>query len=511
MKDTQPGLESSKAAATQALRRLQQHASAVVVASVLLSSLAIAGIALMKNVYVATTTILVDPQKIPERYVATTVTSDPGARLNALTQLVLSATKLQEIVDSDHLYPERRRKMSREELLDYVRSKIKIEVKSGSETALSSFTISYEDTDRSIVAPMANRLAASFIDWNLKVREQQALGTSQFLTSEVQKAKTSLEEQEAQLKAFRITHSGETPDALTGNLQAISTLQAQLQSSLDQTSRLDEERILLTQTTRPAEARDTTNPNERGLLLEEKTRLDNQLWQLRQQYTDTYPDVVTLTAQLDTVNRRLAALPAPVKGSSDSLDANSQVRLGLINRDLQRQKQQQIRIQSQMAAYQSKVQAVPGLEMQLADLTRNYEASKENYQALLDKSFSAGMAQDLEGQQEAERFTPLDRARTPERPIRPKRLPLMAMAIVVSVLLSAGTVVGLGILSGAVQSEQELRELLPSGVAILGTIPPIISRRDTHRRRLRLAWSATLSIATCVVLALFLMKVRPIL
>jgi succinoglycan biosynthesis transport protein ExoP len=511
MKPTGKGIDGSKAAVEQALRQLRRHASAVVVASLLLSSAGIAVISLLKDTYVATTTILVDPQKIPERYVATTVTSDPGSRLNALTQLVLSATKLQEIMDRANLYPEQRKKQSREELLDYVRSKIKIDVKSGSEAGLSSFTISYEDSDRFIVAPMANQLAETFIDWNLKVREQQALGTSEFLTGEVQQAKKSLEDQEEQLKAFRVAHSGETPDELSGNLQALSALQVQLQSSLDATSRLDEERILLTQTTRPAEVHDTSTLSERGRLLEEKGHLENQLWQLRQQFTDTYPDVIAVMAQLKTVDARLAALPAPVAGSADALDANSRVRLALINKDLQRQKDQQARIQHQMGAYQGKVQAVPGLEMQLADLTRNYEASKQNYQTLLDKSFSAGMAQDLENRQEAERFTALDKAQTPEKPIKPKRLPLMAVAVLLSILLSAGVTIGLGMISGSVQSEQELREVLPEKATIIGTIPPILSELDRRKRKLTIASTAAFSILTCIALSLFLMKVRPIL
>lgn len=510
MNPAKQGIDS-KNAVQQALRQLKRHASAVVVATFLLSSAAIVGISLMKNVYVATTTVLVDPQKIPERYVATTVTSDPGSRLTALTQLVLSATKLQEIMDRANLYPDLRKKQSREELLDYVRSKIKIDVKSGTEAGLSSFTISYQDTDRFIVAPMANQLAESFIDWNLKVRGQQALGTSQFLTGEVQQAKKSLEEQEARLKAFRVVHSGETPDELSGNLQAISGLQAQLQSSMDATSRLDEERILLTQTTRPAEVHSTSTLNERGRLLEEKGRLESQLWDLKRQYTDTYPDVIALASQLKTLNARLAELPVPVAGSTDSLDSNSRVRLSLINKDLERQKHKQAEIQRQMAAYQGKVQAVPGLELELADLTRNYEGSKQNYQTLLDKSFSAEMAQDLESRQEAERFTALDTARTPEKPIKPKRLPLMAVSVLLSFLLSAGVAIGLGMISGTVQSEEQLRELLPMKAPILGMIPPIVSSLDKKKGVRTFVWTAVFSVATCVAVVLFLLKVRPIL
>src|SRR5215469_17349853 len=54
-------------------------------------------ILLMPDHYKATTTILVDPQKVPEKYVSPTVSSDPGQRLNTITQQVLSSSRLQQI------------------------------------------------------------------------------------------------------------------------------------------------------------------------------------------------------------------------------------------------------------------------------------------------------------------------------------------------------------------------------------------------------------------------------
>src|SRR6195952_3848094 len=138
------GSDSSMNLVTRSVSLLKRHIWPIIIASQVIAVLGITAVSLIPDVYLATTTILVDPQKIPERYVTSTVTSDPNARLNALTQLVLSATKLQEIVDRLNLYPKLRQKKSREELLDYVRAKIKIEVKTGSEQGLSSFTISYE-------------------------------------------------------------------------------------------------------------------------------------------------------------------------------------------------------------------------------------------------------------------------------------------------------------------------------------------------------------------------------
>ena len=511
MNNKQVSTNNSLEAAKQAFGVLKRHVWGVVVSAVGLAAIGVAVVVLLPNTYRASTTILVDPQRIPDRYVATTVTSDPSERLNTLTQQVLSATRLQEIVDQLNLYPELRRKKTAEETLDYIRSKISIELKQGGGEGLSSFTITYQDSDRWIVAPVANQLAASFYRWNLKIREEQALGTTQFLASELEEAKRSLEEQEHQLEAFRMTHAGETPDTLTSNLQVLSRLQSQLQSTMDAISRLDEERILLTQIKNPEALREPAALPERSRLLQEKTRLENELWTLERQYTDTYPDVITVTEQLKEVEKHLAALPPPVAGSTESLDSNTRVRLGLIDTEMQRLKKQEAAIQQQISSYQANVDAVPVLETRLAELTRNYDASRQNYQSLLDKTFSAGMAEDLERKQQAERFRILDPATTPQKPFRPKRLPLMAAAIVVGFLLSGGAVIGLDFLRGCIKTESELKALLPAGVRILGTIPPITSRADVKRGRLVAIQSLAFVAATLAVLVLFLIKTKPIL
>src|SRR5579863_6509433 len=142
----------------QSIHVLKTHWRSVFLTSLFMAIAAVVGIALIPDKYEATTTILVDPQKIPEKYVSSTVTSDPNAHLDTLTQQVLSASRLQEIVDQLNPYPDLKSRMSREELLDYLRSKIKIEVKPGSEQALSSFSISYIDRNRKLVAPVANQL-----------------------------------------------------------------------------------------------------------------------------------------------------------------------------------------------------------------------------------------------------------------------------------------------------------------------------------------------------------------
>jgi succinoglycan biosynthesis transport protein ExoP len=490
---------------------LKKHVHFVFLASLLLAASGIVGVSLLPNVYRATTTILVDPQKIPEKYVSSTVTSDPNARMNTLTQQVLSASRLQEIIDRDNLYLELRAKKSREEVLDFMREKTKIELKQSPEPeqGLSSFSISYEDQNRLMVAQITNELASSFIDWNLKVRQQQALGTTQFLSSELQQAKESLERQEGQLEAFKMKHVGATPDELNANLQALSRLQSETQSNMDAISRLDQERILLSQV-KPALS--SMEPiTERDRILQEIRRLENDRWNLKRQFTDTYPDVIAVDGQLKNLNARLAAFPEPAKDSVGSYDSNTRVRLSLIDKELQRHKQQLSDLQEQSRTYQSRVDSVPVLETQLVELTRNYEASRTNYQSLLDKTFSAGMSEELERKQQAERFTVLDVAKTPEKPVRPKRLPIMIGVLLAAFLLPAAAAVGINLLRGAIKSEAEAREMLPFTIPILGTIPPIENDSDRSRGRLLKIQTVIISLVTCTAVVIFLIKVRPIL
>ena len=148
---------------------------------------------LLPDRYKATTTILVDPQKVSEKYVSPTVSSDPGQRLSTITQQVLSTTRLQQIIDDMQLYPDLRGKISREELIDLMRKDITITVKQGSSAGLSAFTIEYEGRQRQQVAQVANQLAASFIEWNVKSREQQAQDTTELLAAQLKEAKQNLD------------------------------------------------------------------------------------------------------------------------------------------------------------------------------------------------------------------------------------------------------------------------------------------------------------------------------
>jgi polysaccharide chain length determinant protein (PEP-CTERM system associated) len=482
--------------------------------TVILSLVGFAIVLLMPDRYKATTTILVDPQKVSEKYVSPTVNSDPGQRLTTITQQVLSTTRLQQIIDDMHLYPELKGKMSREEVIELMRKDITITVKQGSSSGLSAFTIEYEGRQRQQVAQVANQLAASFIEWNVKSREQQSQDTTEFLDAQLKEAKQNLEQQEARLSAFKMRHLGEMPEQQAANMQALTQLQTQFQANADALNRLEVERTLLSrglESPNPGEAKTAPVLTERAKLEDERRKLRAHLQDLQNRYTSAHPEVVDTASQLQRVEDRLKILPPdPVVVVAQDNTAVT-VRLQLIDRESKRLTQDQERITGQMASYRSKVDAVPVREQEMAELNRNYSVSKDHYQSLLDKTFSAGMAADLEKKQQAEHFTILDLAQVPEKPFKPKRGLMFIGAFLGALAMSLGLAYLADMMNSSVKFERELKAMLPANVPLLAVVPQLQSAAD-RRSSIRFAVIAVvISLIGCALEAGLFLKLHSIL
>ena len=92
----------------------------------------------------------------------------------------------------------------------------------------NAFSISFSGEEPQLVARIATSLASYFINENLKAREEQAIGTSDFLESELETMRQRLEEVEDKLKKYRERNMGELPEQLHTNLSILNRLQDRL-------------------------------------------------------------------------------------------------------------------------------------------------------------------------------------------------------------------------------------------------------------------------------------------
>ncbi len=510
----------------------------VVSTFVLVSGATIAITSGMPDIYTSYTTILVDPQKVPQSYVRPTVTGDVRDRLGTLSQQILSATRLQKIIDSLNLYPKERRTMAREDVIAKMRKDIDISMVSGGVNQdLEAFRISYIGKDPRLVAQVANQLASLFIEENLKTREQEATGTTEFLQNQLQETRKDLEAQEAKLKDFRMKHIGEMPEQQTGDLQLLGQAQSQLQLESEALSRALQQKKLLQSMTAQAAAPvdiDGTLPEApghsgpaRGAVAAAKTPLELDRAKLAallaRGYTDQHPDVRKVKVEIAQEEASLAhakrdvprAVPVPEPPSAPkpakmapAIPGNYanpvlESELKSLDDEVANHKQQEERLTKVVAAYQAKLEAIPVREQEMADLTRDYEISKAHYTQLLRDQLSAETATQLEIRQKGERFTVLDPAQPAERPTRPNRLLLNCAGSLVGLVLGFALTLATEVLGMSITAPEQITAA--TGLTVLEVIPIIRTHTDqlARKRRFRLAVVSGSAAAVLTALAVF--------
>ena len=454
-------------------------------------------------VYRAEVLVLVESQRIPERFVTSTVGADLSDRLTTLRQQIMSYSSLLVIINKYGLYQEERRRMVEEEIVDLMRSHIGVTLEQGwRKDQAAAFRIAYEARQAAVSAQVANELAQLFVDQNLASRERHSAGTSEFLNTQLEEARKRLESQEAVLSEYKRKHNGELPQQESALNATLARLQVQLQGVQDAISREQQNKMLrdsdvnaartsqsaLQQLSEQLGARsgDESDP--------EMDSLEKRLAALRTRYTEVHPDVVEARAALARLKQSRAAQTAasaknapaqagPADPSHAAMNGSlvqeqeriEQLRTqqAIIGKRLQELEPERQRILHEMADVQARVLQLPIREQQIASIARDYETSKANYQSLLDKKLSAQMAAEMELNQKSESFRVLDSARIPEKPIKPDRLLLSVAGWGVGLALATGIGLAIELNKNVLLGEWEL----PADTPILGRVPKIVARQ----------------------------------
>ena len=241
------------------LRTVWKRKVRIALAWVLFTTVSVAVVRSLPAVYLSEAVVLIDSQKIPEKFVSATVATDLEDRIAAIRQTLLSGGELKKIIDDYGLYREARKTHFEEEILEMMRKDISITLEavgSGSNNKrTASFRIGFQGSDPALVVRVANRLTDLYVEQNLKNREGQAAGTSEFLDTQLREAKKRLDELEAAVSAYKLQHNGELPQQEQSLSSALSRLQTELESNRDATNRAQQTRVIL-------EGRDPSDPED---------------------------------------------------------------------------------------------------------------------------------------------------------------------------------------------------------------------------------------------------------
>jgi polysaccharide chain length determinant protein (PEP-CTERM system associated) len=488
--------------------------------------------------YRSETLIMVIPQRIPQSYVKAGGTENIEDRLATLQDQILSRSRLERIVVDLNLYEALRRTLPMEDVVQRMRADVTIEttIPKGDNKDSASFRIKYMGNDARTVQKTTERLASLFIEENLRDRANVAEDTTQFLESQLEDARQRLVEQEKKLEAYRRKYSGELPSQATSDMQAVQTLQMQLQTLGDATDRARERHLLLERqladlelpdptvaVAAPASSTSTSDTPPVATTAQQLDAARTRLQALLLHDTPEHPDVRAMERTIRGLEAKQRAesaaaensAPAPVEKITTTAEALKEKRrrdlkaeLAVLDRELLDKQEQEVRLHQQVADYQAKLDAMPSRESDLVALTRDYTTLQTTYQSLLLKREESKVAANLERLNIGEQFKVLDPSRVAEKPFRPNLVAITGGGAAGGLALGVLIVVALEYRNRSLGTEDDVVRLCQ--LPVLGLIPRMVTdaeRRAEKRRMLVVnAAGALVVLGAAAIVALSILR-----
>jgi succinoglycan biosynthesis transport protein ExoP len=458
----------------------------------------------LPDLYRSTATVIVEREQVSEAFVRPSVTGELETRIQMIREQVMSRARLTDLIGRLDLYPEWRKNVPLDMVVERMRRDIRLELK-GVEQPISgrnatiAFEISYLGREPHIVADVANALAGLYVKENTRIREGQAVRTAEFLRSQLQDIKKELDLHERRTSDFRLSHSTELPQQVEANLANLDRLNTQLRlngesqlRALDRRERLEKE--LMEKASAP-EAAPVASPDEQRL-----AKLKQELAELTDRFTDEYPDIVRLRSEVQALEERVAHASARAPASAAPMVSKPDLKQALtdLENELRSLEEEEQGLRQAISGYLQRVENAPKRQQDLQALSRDYEAAKERYDALQKRYEEAQLAETLEQGRNVEQFRILDPAIPAREPAAPGRVRILIMGFVVALALAGGAVLTAEKINTSFHSIEDLRGAVT--IPMLVRVSLIQTAADTRRRRWRTALAVVSAAAGLVVI-----------
>ncbi|HEY4661712.1 MAG TPA: lipopolysaccharide biosynthesis protein [Terriglobales bacterium] len=422
--------------------------------------------------YTSQALVLAEPQKVPQGYVAPVVTEDLSQRVATLEQKALGSDRLRPLIQKLNQQG-LLRDGNVDQVIEEIRSGVAIEpvqmvVVSNPSKAIGphgglsggpakppqvpGFNLDYTASNPREAQAVCAGITDIMLQENLRDREQVAQNTTDFLSRQVNDAKSNLNDLDAKLAAFKRQYMGQLPGDEDSNLKILSGMNSQLDATTQTLSRAQQDKtytesLLAQQLANWKSSQSASSPQT---LQQQLALAQSQLIALQGRYTDDFPDVVKTKKQIADLQKQLDQINSAAPSNSATSNAQSsaseppeiqQLRMQIHQYSdvIAQATRQQTNLQNQIRIQQGRVALSPGVEEQYKQLTRDYETAQKFYNDLLDKKSQSEMQTAMEREQQGEQMRLQIPADLPDSPSFPNRLLFAAGG------LGGGLVLGLGL------------------------------------------------------------------
>ena len=386
--------------------------------------------ATLPSTFRSSSLILITPQRIPGGIVMSTITSSVSDRINSISQEILSRTRLESIIKEFGLFPGGGG-VTMEDRVGMLRGNIRLDIRRN-----DAFQVSFDSGNPETAMKVANRLASLFIEQNLQVREQQAIGTTNFINSEAERLRKELEEQEALVTHYKINNRYELPDQLDANLRMVEQFRDELKGNTatmaSMQERLGSLQKQLVEANAPVSISSKSGESEVKLNLPANQKIQfrqKELDSLLVRYSEKHPDVMRLRTEIRILEKELETEkekakkvgPSSPKTADNPLKQIIEEQIDSLKSSINAIQASNGELRDSIALHQKRLENIPMRGIELTKVTRTYDITLRKYQDLLAKGLESQLSENLEKKQKGEQFQVIDPANLPLSPFKPNR------------------------------------------------------------------------------------------
>jgi polysaccharide chain length determinant protein (PEP-CTERM system associated) len=445
--------------------------------------------------YEASARIFVDTQSILKPLMSgLAVQPDINQQISMLARTMLSRPnieKLARLSDLDHLAAT---PGDRERLIDGLMKSIQLTT-GGRENL---YVVTYRDTEPARAKRVVQNLVSLFVESGLGNKQRDNESARKFIDEQIKIHEARLEEAENRVKEFKLRHlglvGGNGADyfgriaALTEELNKLRTELRVAEQSRDAMKRglADEEPNLIDDAARPT----TVATPEIDARID---ALRRQLDELLRRYTDEHPDVAAtrrLIASLEEQKRqelearRRAAAMAQAKSPAATNPVYQRIKIAMAESEstIAALRARVGETQARLAELRAAAGRIPQIEAEMAQLNRDYEIIKRNYDALVARREQAAMSQDVDANANLAEFRVIDPPRVSPTPVFPNRLALIPVVLLGAIAAGVFAAFAVAQIFPTFDSVRTLRNATQRPV--LGTVSVLASAPMLRRARL---------------------------
>lgn len=443
--------------------------------------------------YEATARIHVDTQSVLKPLMSgLAVQPDINQQISMLARTMITrpnVEKLARMSDLDHLAAT---PADRERLIDGLMKSIQLS--GGGRENL--YNVSYRDTKPERAKLVVQNLVSLFVESGLGDKRRDTESARRFIDEQIKIHEARLEEAENRVKEFKLKHLGQVGGsgadyfgriaALTEELNKLRTELRVAEQSRDALRRglAEEEPNLLEEAPRTVAL---TTP-------ELDTRIDalrRQLDELLRRYTDEHPDVAAtrrLIASLEEQKRqelearRRAAATQSKSAATNPVFQRIKIAMAEADSNIAALRARVGETQARLAEMRAAAGRIPQIEAEMAQLNRDYEIIKRNYDALVARREQAAMSEDVDANAKMAEFRVIDPPRVSPTPVFPHRLALVPVVLLAAIAAGVLAAFAVAQLFPTFDSVRALRNVTQRPV--LGSVSVVVSAPMLRRARM---------------------------